>query len=234
MTEFGLPAGYKINPINITIDQGDQFYWDPVRVAASSKYQFAVYSWAADLIQKKNLSVVADVGCGFAAKLKWLHKRFPDLELWGIDQPNAIELCKKNYNFGHWLGVNFEKNPALPPVRASLTISSDVIEHLENPDTLLDYLRNITSPGGYILISTPERNALRGKGCMSSGNAYHVREWAKEEFANYIKSRNFKILEHRILPAIRYEPSLFCIKTTLQRWLSGKTMRFNQAVLVQV
>jgi trans-aconitate methyltransferase len=235
MTEsYGLPAGYKINPINITIDQGDRFYWDPKRLIASSKYQFAVYAWAADLIQKKKLPVVADVGCGLAPKLAWLHQKFPDQEFWGIDQPNAIALCKKNYAFGNWLGVDFERDPVSPPVRASLSISSDVIEHLENPDVLLDYLRKITAPGGYILISTPERNALRGKGCMSSGNAYHVREWTKEEFANYLESRNFKILEHRILPAIRYDLSPFCIKAVLPRWLSGKTMRFNQAALVQV
>lgn len=231
---FGISAGYKTNATNITLDQGDQFYWDPVRVAASSKYQFPVYAWAEELIREKDLSIVADVGCGFASKLKWLHQRFPDCSFWGIDQPNAIALCKKNYNFGHWFGVNFERDPDVPPVQASLSISSDVIEHLENPDLLLNYLRKITAPGGYILISTPERHALRGKKCMRSGNIYHVREWTKEEFINYIESRNFTILEHRILPAIRYEPSIFFLKTALRRWLSGKTLRFSQAVLVQV
>lgn len=235
MTElFGLPSEYKINPINITLDKGDEFYWDPVRAATSSKYQFAVYAWAADLIRTHKIGIVNDVGCGFAAKLEWLHKKLPDVEFWGIDQPNAIGLCKKQYDFGHWLGVDFESNPAVPPSLAGLSISSDVIEHLENPDVLLDYLRKITVPGGYVLISTPERDVLRGKECMSSGNAYHVREWNKKEFSAYLQSRGFKIIEHKLLPAIRYEFSLFFIRTTLRRWLSGKSMRFNQAVLMQV
>lgn len=220
--------------MNITFDQEDEFYWDPSRVKRSALHQFAVYHWAEKLVKEHNIEKIVDIGCGFATKLAWLHGEFPELEFWGVDQPHAVELCKSHYNFGNWLGVDFETNPETPPVKADLIISSDVIEHLENPDSLLDYFRNVVAPGGLILMSTPERRRLRGPDCLNSPNPYHVREWDKDGLANYLKSRNFKIIEHNILPALRFDFSPFYIRKALSRWRKGENMLYNQCVLMQV
>ena len=104
METYGLPAEYRINPANITMDHGSGFYWDPSRVRKSTSHQFAVYQWAAKLIRENDIKVVADVGCGFAAKLDWLRQSFPERSFWGIDQPNAIALCQGRYQGIHWLG----------------------------------------------------------------------------------------------------------------------------------
>ncbi|HEY8189204.1 MAG TPA: class I SAM-dependent methyltransferase [Micavibrio sp.] len=233
METYGLPADYKINPVNITMDHGSGFYWDPSRVRKSASHQFAVYEWAAGLIRRNGIKIIADVGCGFAAKLDRLRSSFPDRSFWGIDQPNAIALCQDHYQDIQWLGVDLESNPETPPMPAGLSISSDVIEHLQNPDILLDYLRRATEPGGLILISTPERRSLRGADCLSSPNPYHVREWTREEFAAYLKSRNMNIIDHRVLPAMRCEANAFYLRKFIRRFLVGQSMRYNQAVLIK-
>jgi 2-polyprenyl-3-methyl-5-hydroxy-6-metoxy-1,4-benzoquinol methylase len=230
---YYLPDGYQTNPVNITLDQDGAFYWNSERVRYSAKYQFPAYQWADAIAREKNVQTIFDVGCGFAAKLHWLYKRHPKKTFWGIDQPNAVALCRDHYKFGQWLGVDLENNPETPLVQADLTISSDVIEHLEKPDILLDYLRRVTKPGGYILISTPERKVMRGADCMASLNPYHVREWSYDEFANYIESRGFNIIEHRILPCIGLECSRFFFRIALRRWLRGQSLRYNQAVLIR-
>lgn len=230
---FFLPDGYRENPVNITLDHGDGHYWDEDRVRRSAIHQFAVYSWAEKIIREKNVKTVADVGCGFAAKLAWLHGRCPDVSYWGIDQPHAAELCRRHYGFGQWVGVDFENDPAVPSARADLVISSDVIEHLQNPDVLLDYYRRVCAPDGLILISTPERDRLRGLSCRHSPNPYHVREWNREELDRYLKSRGFAILEHRVLPALGFAPDAFYLRKIAGRWLRGQTMRYNQAVLMR-
>ena len=230
---YFLPDGYRENRINITIDKDNSFYWDPERARRASLHQFAVYQWAAQLIRAGSINIIADVGCGFATKLAWLHDQFPMLEYWGIDQPHAVELCKQHYNFGQWLGVDFENSPALPLTRADLVISSDVIEHLECPDVLLDYYKRVAAPSGLILISTPERDILRGRQCLYSPNPYHVREWNRAELSAYLRSRGFEIIEHKVLPALRFDFGSFYLRKFLGRWMQGRSMRYNQAVLMR-
>lgn len=230
---FFLPENYQENKTNITLDQNETFYWDADRVKRSYLHQFAVYKWAEKIIRHNNVQTVMDVGCGFAAKLEWLSKKCPQCSFYGIDQPNAVKLCEEKYSFGKWMGVDFENNPRVPEIKADLAISSDVIEHLENPDLLLEYLKRVVKPGGFILISTPERALLRGENCLRSPNPYHVREWDKKELGQYIQSHDFDILEHRVLPAIRFNLSKFYLQKGLNRWGRGKSMKYNQAVLIK-
>lgn len=224
---YFIPEGYVENK-SISMDRGEGVYWDPSRVERSAIHQFAVYKWALKIIQQNGIRAVFDVGCGFAPKLAWLDSQCKGVEFWGIDQPNAIELCKQHYNFGHWLGVDFEKSPVAPPVRAGLSICSDVIEHVVNPDQLLEYLKKITA--GYILISTPERDLLRGRNCTSSPNPFHIREWNRDEFSKYIRSRGFEIIDHKVLPAMKANLEPFYLKKLIRRF--GK-MKYNQAVFIK-
>ncbi len=232
--KFFLPGTYQENRINITLDKDSGIYWDEERVKRSRIHQFAVYLWAKDIIRSRQIKTVVDVGCGFATKLAWLNNHFPNLVYYGVDQENAARLCRQNYNFGKWLGVNLEENPALPQDKADLVISSDVIEHFVNPDNLLHYFKRIVSPDGLILISTPERTRLRGADCLKSPNPYHIREWSETEFATYLQDRGFQILEHRILPAMKFELSPFYLNKAIRCLASGKTLRYNQAVLAKV
>lgn len=230
---YFLPSGYTTNPA-ITYDStSDIEYWNKNRRMTSRSYQKAVYNWASQLIRAHNCKTVADVGCGFADKLQDVYKANPSVQFYGIDQPNIISICKKVYTYGNWVSVDLENDPSPPEVLFDLVISSDVIEHLEDPDMLLAYIQKIVKPEGYVLISTPERDIARGPDCLNSPNKHHVREWNSSQLRNYIESRGFTVIEHRILPALAPFFSTYYVRHLIGRWKKGLSINYNQALLLK-
>ena len=234
MTEsrYFLPPGYIANPA-VSFDKAadDTGYWDADRMAASLAYQAAVYDWALDLIRSRDLHSVADFGCGNAAKLAALQDAVPTLETWGFDQPNAIKACESHHRFGHWFAVNLDRPMELPDRRFDLIVASDVIEHLDEPDRLISAISQVADEKTLILLSTPERIRLRGRQCSRPPNPFHVREWSQAEFARYLRSHHFNIIEHRMLPAYKIASSIGFFRRALRRWIRLKSISYNQAVL---
>lgn len=232
---YYLPEGYQCNPLVLTVDKDEgKPYWNNRRVAASRVYQYAAYRWAQQEIKKRGVKKLADVGCGYATKLEVLHRCLPNVDIWGLDQPNAIQLCREHYEFGNWTAVDFEDEGHAIEEKFDFVISSDVIEHLDNPDLLLNFIKNILSKDGVVLLSTPERVRLRGNNCQTSPNPFHIREWAYDEFASYIEDRGFEIIEHRCLPAVKPMMNYQILRGIINRWLRGKTLNYNQAILARL
>ena len=228
---YFLPPGYINNPV-ITFDATDNQYWNESRIAASRAYQAAAYQWAQEIIRAEHFETVADVGCGAASKLAALHQALPELETTGFDQPNAIAFCKTYHTFGTWQALDLDDTSFASDKKFDLIISSDVIEHLDNPDSLLNVLGTLAHAESKVLLTTPERVSLRGAGTLESGNAYHVREWSKPELAHYLEARGWQIESHKILPAFKISSGTFA-KRALRRWLKGQSLRYNQAVLMR-
>lgn len=235
LSKYFLPKNYQANPaISYDLEKKKMNYWNPERTKKSISYQWAAYQWANEIIRNKGISTVADVGCGLAHKLNKLYLDNPNIEFWGIDQPNAIVKCKKHYNFGNWLGINLENNPILPHKKFGLVISSDVIEHLNDPDILIDYIKKIVLEDGYILITTLERDILRGTGFLNSPNKAHTREWNTKEFTLYLQSHGLEILSQKLLPAQKFMFNKHYLTKLIKRLLKFKSMRYNQAYLLKV
>lgn len=229
---YSLPDDYKCNSA-VTFDRKESNYWDPERVESSLAYQAAFYAWALELVRKHDLRSIADFGCGTAAKLARLHALEPGLDTCGLDQPNAIELCRAQYQFGDWIAYDLDQCDTLPNRTFDLLIASDVIEHLEKPDNLLRAMRHLANENSLVLLSTPERAILRGTSCRTSPNTYHVREWTKSEFNDYLAGRDLEILNHYLLPAFRTTHNLSFTWRAIKRWSKFKSIRYNQAVLAR-
>ena len=74
--------------------------------------------------------------------------------------------------------------------------NSDVIEHVLDPDSLLDFIESCKPK--FIVFSTPDRDLICGHDHFGPpSNACHVREWNFLEFKQYISNR-FEIIEHKI------------------------------------
>ena len=159
------------------------FYCDSEWNAAN--YQIPVYTFASKVILEKGLISTLDIGCGRGTKLlKYIYPICNDME--GIDI--------KAFNM--WLTDDIEKPTLVPKRKFELIICSDVVEHLVDPDKLFPYIKKFSNPETFIVISTPERDAVRGKGHFGPPpNGSHVREWNKNEFENYIQGKGLKILK---------------------------------------
>lgn len=165
-------------------------------VEESMVYQYEVYEYASRLIKKYKLKNVLDIGCGCGMKLKKLILPVCQ-DITGIDEPDTIAWCKQHHNFGTWYADNLEDMKVDLGRTFDLIISADVIEHLVNPDKLLEMIKRVASRDTFIILSTPERDVVRGKDDMGPpANPLHAREWNFNEFRDYIEQRGFRVIKH--------------------------------------
>jgi 2-polyprenyl-3-methyl-5-hydroxy-6-metoxy-1,4-benzoquinol methylase len=170
----------------------------------TEEWQREVYELAASLIKQSLGATVIDVGCGSAWKLIHLMGQFNTT---GIETNPTYTWLKNKYPERNWLLFDETDSHTL---QADLIICADVIEHLEDPDTLLDFLENIRFK--QLVISTPERDAVAGS--MDYGppeNTAHYREWNAIEFKLYVGER-FKIKEQVIFKYKSVTQALICEK----------------------
>lgn len=158
--------------------------------ANSDGWQDEVYRFAREIADKYDLRSVLDIGCGSGFKLlKYLHDR----KTIGIDVAETCALLKKCYPGRQWAITDFD---AAKAPEADLVIASDVIEHLADPDALLQYIVRVAP--SYVVISTPDRNLLRsGTHNGPPFNPMHLREWSMAELHAYV-SEFLEIVEHFI------------------------------------
>lgn len=220
---YFLPADYVPNDVNLTVDAvSGAEYWDDERVALSARYQRRAYAVASEIASKREVRRVVDVGCGVATKLAacFDSKRF---ELIGIDQRPAVEACERLGRPGRYYADDFEQpsTAVLGEIApADMVISSDVIEHLLDPDPLVAYLRAIVSTSGIVIITTPDRGALCGVGATHPSNPAHIREWSRPEFVRYLESRGFAVERSELLPPFSYQADRMTARWLVKRALS--------------
>ena len=226
---FRIRSDYTARSGNQTFDTDDRTFWDPARILTGAVYQYAVYQWAQELLQDVQAPRVLDVGCGPATKLVNILSTHADVH--GIDQPNAVNYCRQTHPVGQFYADDFEKPELTLDIQFDLIICSDVIEHMDNPDVLLTYIKRFSGPATEILLSTPDRDRYRGKACTYSPKPEHVREWAADEFLEYLRSRDFQIIESRHLPPVRTGLNLLTFKQLAYQYAHFRPYNYSFAAL---
>jgi SAM-dependent methyltransferase len=177
-------------------------YWNDERRALTSIYQYYVYLEAATILKSRPQSSFVDVGCGYPKKVRDII--LPVVrEATMIDQPSMEPVVTRDFPDLRFIPMNLEQCKDPPPGEFDCVLCADVVEHLLDPDPLMAFLRRLAKPDGVIIISTPERDAERGRNCLRSPHPEHVREWTAQEFARYLLQHSLEILEHRLLPRNR-------------------------------
>lgn len=103
-------------------------------------------------------AVVLDLGCGDAFGLEnWANEC---KSYHGVDYSGpALELARRYLPAGSFPHVHFYRGKAdadyFSPEFADVAISSEVIEHVDDPKEHIQTLVNFTRPGGFISLSTP-------------------------------------------------------------------------------
>lgn len=157
----------------------------------TDEWQDEVYSLAKLFLDRYSLKSVIDVGTGSGYKLM---KYFSNEETIGLEIEPGLNKLKNKYSNRKWLNpleVNFSD------LSSDLVITSDVIEHVPNPQVFLEDLKRINNVK-YYFISTPERKNLYNS--LDFGpptNTHHYREWDHKEFNQFI-SKEFDIIYHFI------------------------------------
>jgi 2-polyprenyl-3-methyl-5-hydroxy-6-metoxy-1,4-benzoquinol methylase len=151
----------------------------------TDEWQKEVYEKALEISIEYNYKIIVDVGTGSAYKLI---KYFNDYETIGYDISKTVNKLKEKYPGKHW-------RDDFVPTKCDLLIASDVIEHLQNPTDLINFIRK-SSPAK-IILSTPDRELINTNQNGPPKNRSHYREWNFKEFNEYINDY-FLIEEHFI------------------------------------
>lgn len=172
-----------------------------VDIKYTDKSQKEVYEYCKLFMKKYNLNKVVDVGCGSGYKLVNILGEFDTI---GIETEPCYSMLKMKYPLKKWLlSGEKEKSFIEYPILSNpdVVICCDVIEHIVNPDDLVNYLISLNAK--YYIISTPCREILCKHPKFSKNyiksyngppiNTCHVREWTMIEFQNYLNSK-FTIL----------------------------------------
>lgn len=162
------------------------------------EFQNEVYFAAYELSKINNCKKIYDIGCGSGYKLL---KYFSIYETIGYEIQPTLDFLIRTYPYRNWKLSDFNQNPELPD--SDIIICADVIEHLVNPDALLNWIAKFDFK--YLVISTPDRDLLThlwtdyiyGPQSQSGPpvNIAHIREWSFQEFATYI-IKYFDIVNH--------------------------------------
>ena len=146
--------------------------------------QRVVYHTSYTLSQRHGLTSVFDIGCGSGWKLvnlKGFRRRI------GSEIEPCFSFLKETYPEGEWIFSDLSKPSPVQDV--DLVMASDVIEHLVNPDLLMDYIDGIAK-WKYLVLSTPDRDSVHGRNHQGPPrNPCHVREWSPDEFYRYVIQR---------------------------------------------
>jgi len=151
----------------------------------TDEWQKEVYQFAETVAIKNNFQKILDIGTGSGYKLL---KHFDNYITLGIDVSSTVDYLNKKYPTKQWTD-KFE-----PVTGFELIICSDVIEHIPDPDILLDLI--IECQPKLIVLSTPERvKRYHGEHNGPPLNPCHVREWNMKEFHDYISSK-LEVIQH--------------------------------------
>jgi SAM-dependent methyltransferase len=143
----------------------------------------AVYRWVAERCAGKR---VVDMACGEGYGSAVLAEAAGDVV--GVDaNPEAFEHARLRYRaanlrFERALVEEFDDGAPYDAI-----VFLQTIEHVNEPERLLSRFASMLTPGGAVYVTTPNRLTLAPPGAERSGNPWHVREYAPDEFETLVR-----------------------------------------------
>ncbi len=121
----------------------------------------------------KNLGRIIEVGCGTGALGAAYKKNNPNSEYIGLEMnPEAVKVAEDRLDRALCFNVETsdESQLGIPPQSCDALVYGDVLEHLQDPWTILNHHVSWLKPGGYVLASIPNiqhwtilRDLIQGK-----------------------------------------------------------------------
>ena len=140
------------------------------------------YAFACQFVEGKR---VLDVACGEGYGAAALQKAGA-AQVVGVDLSDAAcRHARQKYGLDARVG-NAERMP-VPDKSVDVIVSFETIEHLDNPNRFLDECLRVLSPGGRIIVSTPNKGVYSWPG--GAKNPHHRHELTDEEFEAALRFR---------------------------------------------
>ena len=234
-SEYFIKKGYIENKPIANSSKKD-YIWNDKRIKRNLNANYYVYEYASKVAKSNNIKTVLDIGCGVGVKLYHFFIK-DNYYVTAVDNLQAVRYCKANYkNALFWVSDLSDKENLinLSDKKYDLIICVDVIEHFEKPELLLEFIKINAREESIIVISTPERDNVRGRNNFRSPNKDHIREWNKNEFELFLEHNGFEIIEHVLTKPIKCDFSLYYLRNFMYYKLRFKRFNGTQVVKMKI
>jgi 2-polyprenyl-3-methyl-5-hydroxy-6-metoxy-1,4-benzoquinol methylase len=160
------------------------------------------------MLNKDTNRCILDLGCGNGHLASYLVKQSYDA--YGTDaSENGIAIAKKEYPDRFFVqDLSTDQLPEeLQRLKFDTIISTEVIEHLYNPDGFIDFCKNALQKNGEIIISTPYHGywknlalVLFDKWDSHHGPTWHgghIKFWSRKTLSKLLIGNGFTIVEFK-------------------------------------
>lgn len=162
----------------------------------TGKYYWArrFYARLIERITPKNGNIL-EIGCGFGDLLIFLEQKYKTT---GIDiSKDAIYEAKKKLNRTTLQILTAEEINTFGKHSFDTVIACHVLEHLKNPQIVLDMINRLLKPGGILFIVMPNPSSigrsLKGKDWVGYQDKTHISLYEPQKWFKLLKSARFMI-----------------------------------------
>jgi len=136
-------------------------------------------------------TTVLDVGCGLGEMVSFLSDELPRARFTGMDfSPGAIESCGRRWPNHQWAVADVLTDALPAPYDA--VVCSELLEHLDEPETALARIAASLEPGGTIVVTVPN-----GKVFATERAVGHVRHPSLAMLHAWFDSAALDVVEAR-------------------------------------
>ena len=178
------------------------------------------------LLNKNSNRCILDLGCGNGHLVGYLIKK--GYNAYGTDaSENGIAIAKKEYPDRFFVqDLSTDQLPAeLQKLSFDTIISTEVIEHLYNPETFIDFCKNALQPKGELIISTPYHGYWKNL-MLSIFNKWdshlspdwlggHIKFWSRKTLSKLLTDKGFTVIAFKGCGRVPYFWKSMVIKAKL-------------------
>lgn len=177
-----------------TRESYDPRYFEPLFAAEERHFWFVARNKVISALAQKAMAgqtqpvQILEVGCGTGNVLRELEKQFPEAVLLGMDLfLEGLSLARRRVAC-----PLVQADLASPPFAKPFDLVGlfDVLEHIQEDQSVLDQLFQVVKPGGWLLITVPANPGLWSYFDVAS---HHVRRYTLEELSSKVFSAGFTI-----------------------------------------
>ena len=165
---------------------------------------FYLHDALLSMLNKDASRCILDLGCGNGHLVSYLIKQGYDA--YGTDaSENGIAIAKKEYPDRFFVqDLSTDQLPVeLQKLKFDTIISTEVIEHLYNPDGFIEFCKNALQINGELIISTPYHGywknmllAILGKWDSHHDPTWHgghIKFWSRNTLTKLLTSKGFAV-----------------------------------------
>lgn len=108
-----------------------------------------------ELLEDSRSAVFVDCGCGAATNTERLARGIGTQQVFGVDTSTALLKRAQEERGIAVIQANLNQSIPLQSNSVDVIAATDVLEHLVEPDSFVAELHRVLSPGGYVIVATP-------------------------------------------------------------------------------